>query len=192
MSTSDEESSADDANEPVINSSEEENYDNSEETYNEGDNHTEDDNTEYNDEDDINAFNDNENEEIPVIVGNRPRPPVSESREPTRTTVRRDNKLVDALSTPRMTLYNLRSAWSKWGNIAEDMEIRDTDLSFYTEVWEQLENKSHQKAIESILELKGIKYISTPRPGERRGGGTALACSKQGGCDFCGNTSRKK
>ena len=30
-----------------------------------------------------------------------------------------------------------------------------------------------------MFELKGIKYISTPRPGARRGGGTALACSQK-------------
>ena len=30
-----------------------------------------------------------------------------------------------------------------------------------------------------MSELSGIKYISTPRPGARRGGGTALACNQQ-------------
>ena len=68
-----------------------------------------------------------------------------------------------------MTLYNVRSAWAKWSNIAEDMDVRETDLSFYTEIWEQSENKNHQKAIESMFELKGIKYIST-RPGQEQGG----------------------
>jgi hypothetical protein len=30
-----------------------------------------------------------------------------------------------------------------------------------------------------MLELQGIKYVSTPRPGVRRGGGTALACNEE-------------
>ena len=57
--------------------------------------------------------------------------------------------------------------------------MRSTDLSFLTEVWQRTENKRHQNAIEELLELKGIKYVSTPRPGARRGGGTALACSEE-------------
>ena len=55
--------------------------------------------------------------------------------------------------------------------------MRSTDLCFLTEVWQKSENKKHQECIESMFELKGIKYVSTPRPGARRGGGTALACS---------------
>ena len=169
MSTSDEESNPDVISEPLNNSSEEEDSDNEGKT----DCETEGEATERSiededDEEERNSEPDNGNEIIQVIVGNRPLPPAPETREPTRITVKRDNKLVNALSTPRMTLYNVRSAWSKWGNIADDMEQRETDLSFYTEVWEQSENKIHQKVIESMFELKGIKYISTPRPGAKR------------------------
>ena len=57
--------------------------------------------------------------------------------------------------------------------------MRSTDLCFLTEVWQLAENKKHQAAIEELLELQGIKYVSTPRPGARRGGGTALACSEK-------------
>ena len=96
-----------------------------------------------------------------------------------RTTIKRSNKLVQALSVPRMTLYNVRSAWAKWDNIAEDMHMRETDIMFLTEVWEKLESKKHRKAIETMLELKGLKYISTPRPGARRGGGTALLSAEK-------------
>ena len=54
------------------------------------------------------------------------------------------------------------------------MEERESDLSFITEVWEVLENKKHQFKLEELFEIRGIKYISTPRPG-RRGGGAAIA-----------------
>ena len=116
---------------------------------------------------------------IPVLVGNRPSPRAPGPRNSVRKTVRRNNNLVEALAAPRTTLYNVRSAWSKWGNISEDIEMRETDLCFLIEVWEKSENKRHHNLIEEMLELKGIKYISTPRPGARRGGGTALACSQQ-------------
>ena len=87
--------------------------------------------------------------------------------------------MIDALSAPRITLYNVRSAWAKWNSIAEDMDMRDSDISFLTEVWQKSESKKHQQAIEFMLEMTGIKYVSTPRPGVRRGGGTALACSQR-------------
>ena len=49
------------------------------------------------------------------------------------------------------------------------------DISFLSEIWEKKENLKHQASIEELLELKGIQYISTPRPGLKRGGGTAIA-----------------
>ena len=107
---------------------------------------------------------------IPVQLGHRPAPLPCKQRTPVRRTVQRSNKLVDALSAPRISLYNVRSAWSKWDSIAEDIHMRATDISILTEVWQKTENKRHQKLIESMLEMKGIKYVSTPRPGAKRGG----------------------
>ena len=120
-----------------------------------------------------NSDSDNEPEpanNIPIVIGFRPPPIIQDTRAPVRTTIQRNNKLVDALSAPKLSLINVRSAWSKWNSIADSIETRSTNLCFLTEVWERLENKKHKDAIESIFELKGIKYISTPRPGVRRGG----------------------
>ena len=169
--SSDNESEADSEVDLVNSSSEEEHSNANSET-------EQDTESDYEMDEEDDGHNTDDEEVIPVMVGNRPVPYAPEYREPIRTTIKRNNKLVDALSVPKMTLYNVRSAWSKWSNIAEDIDIRETDLSFYTEIWQKSENKKHQKAIESIFELKGIKYISTPRPGARRGGGTALACSQ--------------
>ena len=116
---------------------------------------------------------------IPVQSGHRPAPSPQLPRPPVRRTIRRSNKLVQALSVPRMSLYNVRSAWAKWDNISEDLTMRETDVMFLTEIWEKSENIKHQKAIESMFELKGLKYISTPRPGARRGGGTALISAER-------------
>ena len=74
----------------------------------------------------------------------------------------------------------MRSLWSKANSLGEDIIERESDISFLSEVWEKKENKFHQSCIEELLELKGIDYISTPRPGVRRGGGTAIAaCPKK-------------
>ena len=89
--------------------------------------------------------------------------------------IRRDEGLVVALSLPTITQYNMRSLWAKAGNLADDINFRQSDICFLTEVWQSAENKKHKYKIEEMLEMKGINYISTPRPGIRRGGGVAIA-----------------
>jgi hypothetical protein len=112
---------------------------------------------------------------IPTQVGHRPVKVIYERPQHCRKTIRWDNKNVQALTLPNMTNYNMRALFSKIGNFARDMEERESDLSFLTEVWEKSENKKHQFKLEELLEMKGIRYISTPRPGARRGGGAAIA-----------------
>ena len=94
---------------------------------------------------------------------------------PSRKTLRRDKKTIQALTLPTISNYNMRSLFGKILNFSEDMNERLTDISFLTEIWEKKENKKHQFRLEELLELGGIKYISTPRPGTQRGGGAAIA-----------------
>ena len=117
-----------------------------------------------------------ESSSIPVIVSNRESPTILPRRPPcSNKRVRRDNKLLEALNLPVFTVYNMRSVWSKLNNLAEDIIERSADISFLSEVWEKKENLKHQSSIEEMLEMKGIAYISTPRPGLKRGGGSAIA-----------------
>ena len=117
---------------------------------------------------------------IPVIVSLRPSL-IADGRRPCfNKTLIRDNKLIDALNLPIFTVYNMRSIWLKINNLAKDIIERSVDISFLSEVWEKKENMKHQSKIEELLELKGISYISTPRPGLKRGGGSAIAaCPKK-------------
>ena len=64
-------------------------------------------------------------------------------------------------------------------NFGIDMQDRNCSISFLTEVWEKAENKKHQLKLEELFELKGMKYISTPRPGVRRGGGAAIVVNTE-------------
>ena len=115
---------------------------------------------------------------IPVIIGFRPSfPHASEMRLPVRKTIRRDNKVLQAESLPRISSYNVRSLMPKLNSFVDDMLDRNCQLSFLTEIWTKSENKSHQFKIEELYEMKGLKYISTPRPGARRGGGAAIVAN---------------
>ena len=106
---------------------------------------------------------------IPVHTGYRPnhgnifRPP------PVRKTIRRDNKVLQAVTLARISSYNMRSLMPKLNSLSIDMLDRNTDISFLTEILQKAENKRHQFKIEELFEMKGLKYISTPRPGNRRG-----------------------
>ena len=117
---------------------------------------------------------------IPVHIGFRPSSfPVSERLLPVRKTIRRDNKVVQALSLPRISSYNMRSLMPKLNCFVEDMLDRNCQLSFLTEIWTKSENKRHQFKIEELYEMKGLKYISTPRPGAILGGGAAIVVNTE-------------
>jgi hypothetical protein len=118
---------------------------------------------------------DNLVQNIPVHIGHRPVKQQSNTRLPhVRKTIRRDNKVLQAASMPKMSCYNMRSLIPKIENFGQDMEDRDCSISLLTEVWEKAENKKHQYKIEELFEMRGLKYISTPRPGAKRGGGAAI------------------
>ena len=91
--------------------------------------------------------------------------------------VRSQDKITTALQLPKVAAYNLRSLFPKAGNLSTDILERSIDVSFCSEIWEQVDNKVHQFEIEKLLELKGLKYLSTPRKPNSKGvsyGGAAL------------------
>ena len=93
-----------------------------------------------------------------------------------RKTVRRDNRLVGCESLPIMSVSNLRSFWPKLNNFKNDMEMRDISLAMLSEVWEKQNCKKQQHELEKMLNMDGLKYISTPRT-TKRGGGAAIVVS---------------
>ena len=113
---------------------------------------------------------------IPVQIGFRPTKysVIKKKNLKNNITIRRDDKYIRALSLPSFSVYNMRSVWSKFSSLAEDMEERATDFSILSEVWEKKENLGHKKIVEEMFELKDIQYFSTARPGSKRGGGAAI------------------
>ena len=69
----------------------------------------------------------------------------------------------------------MRSFFPKYSNFARDMIERESDISFLTEGWQKQESKKHKLKLEELLEMSGIKYISTPRPGAQMDVGAAIA-----------------
>ena len=105
---------------------------------------------------------------IPVLTGFRPGHCSTARLPPVRKTIRRDNKVLQVLTLPKVSNSNISSLFPKIENFGTDMIDRNCDLSFLTEVWQKSENKKHQYKIEELFELQGLKYVRTPRPGARR------------------------
>ena len=114
-------------------------------------------------------------ENISVIIGHRPRRETADRLSAVRKVIRRENKCVQALSLPIVLSYNMRSVWGKIRSLATDVKERSGEVIFLCEVWEKSENRKHKQKIEEMLEMENIEYISTPRPGAKRGGGAAIA-----------------
>ena len=94
-------------------------------------------------------------------------PPVSDKQD----------KITAARCLPKVATYNLRSLLPKIVSLSTDILERKIDCSFLSEIWEQVDNINHQFEIEKLLELNGLKYISTSRKPSRNGvsyGGAAI------------------
>ena len=101
----------------------------------------------------------------------RPTKVIFERPPTTRNIIQRNNnKRSQAPSLPKIINYNMRSFFPKYLNFSQDVIEKESDLIFLTEVWQRKENPKHHVEIERMLEMRGIKYISTPRPGTKRGG----------------------
>ena len=93
---------------------------------------------------------------------------------PARRTVRRNSKLEQSLSLPIITVSNMRSLLPKINNFKTDVLERTVGLALLSEVWEVKGKKKHISEVSKMLELEGLKYISTPRASYKRGGGCAI------------------
>ena len=86
-------------------------------------------------------------------------------------------KIITAMSLPKVATYNLRSMIPKIKSLKTDILEREIDCAFLTEIWQQMANKEHQYEIEKMLEMSGLAYISCPRPPNAKGvsyGGAAI------------------
>ena len=107
----------------------------------------------------------------------------SHPAEDRQHTVRSEpDKITAALSLPTVATYNLRSLFPKIGNLTTDMLERSVDVGFLSEIWENSNKAEHSYEIEKLLELNGLKYISTTRSPNAKGvcyGGSAIVVNQE-------------
>ena len=134
------------------------------------------------------AEDEDEHFEIPVVVNifrdyshNFPAPVWYEQvqkkkqfRIPVRKTIRRDSRLEKSCKLPVISVSNLRSLMPKVNSFIEDMHLRNIGVALLSEVWTKAQKKKDIFEIDRMLNMEGLKYISTPRPSAKRGGGAAI------------------
>ena len=122
---------------------------------------------------------------IPVVVNcsfqNRNNPPPwfeehcqRKSIRPVRKVIFRNNKMSEGQALPKISVSNMRSLFPKLNGYKNDIIQREISLSLLSEVWEKKGKRKHKLEIENMLQMEGLKYISTPRPSSKRGGGCAI------------------
>ena len=89
-------------------------------------------------------------------------------------TIWRTKPINQAKSLPKITLYNMRSIWSKLKNKANDMKERSASISIINELWMKEEDKEQEDALKEIHEMDNVKAIVNPRKRKKRGGGVGF------------------
>ena len=87
--------------------------------------------------------------------------------------MKRSNKQLGGISLPTVSVSNLRSLGPKLNSFKNDLIQREIAVALCSEVWEKTNSKKYQFQIEKMLQIEGLKYISTPRT-TKRGGGAAI------------------
>ena len=82
-------------------------------------------------------------ESISVQIGFRPRKLAQCRQASALKIIKRDNRIVQAHSLPTILNFNMRSFFPKHVNFCDDIEERQGDVAFLTEIWEK---KGKQKA----------------------------------------------
>ena len=100
--------------------------------------------------------------------------PVVHNRKRQLKTLKRDNKFEKTSELPVISVPNMRSIFPKINNFIDDMKMRNISVAMCSETWHREDKKKHKNDIERLLHMEGLKFLSTPRPPGKRGGGCAI------------------
>ena len=100
--------------------------------------------------------------------------PIQHSRQRNVKTIRRDNKFEKVGSLPVISIPNTRSLFPKIRNFVEDLRMRSITLAICSETWHREDKKKHRNEVDRLLLSEGLKFLSAPRPGGKRGGGCGI------------------
>ena len=121
--------------------------------------------------------------QIPVIthVTRAPRP--ARDAPTTLTRITRNERINVSETLPTVATANVRSLQPKLNSVIEKVENENISICFLVEIWEKVGKKNNhfEAKITEMMEMKGLKYISTgARPSGVRGGGAAILVNMKG------------
>ena len=119
-----------------------------------------------------NYAKDERNQPIPVIINKRKtmyKKPSKSHRKPNVKTIKRSNKLMQALNLPTVMNVNPRSVYNKAKEFHKFVEEEDIDCVFMSESWERPD-----QPLTEIINLPNHTVISNPHQRKGVGGRPAL------------------
>ena len=84
------------------------------------------------------------------------------------------DKLIRSRGLPSVSVSNVRSLKPRINSYVKDLLESEISVGLISELWEKEDDRQFQDSIERIFEMKGMKYISTPRSSLQRGGGAGI------------------
>ena len=100
--------------------------------------------------------------------------PMNHSKKRNVKTVKRDNKYEKCDKLPVISVSNMRSLFPKLRSFVIDIRMRDIGAALCSETWHREDKKKHRTETERLLYMEGLKFLSTPRPSGKRGGGCGI------------------
>ena len=89
------------------------------------------------------------------------------------TTIRRNNKHLEATNLPSIMSLNPRSLYNKQSSFKTLIEQTDTDVCFVSETWERSHSKSG-KLLSEVLDIDGYQWVNNIVQRNARGGKPAI------------------
>ena len=115
-----------------------------------------------------------DNSPITVRISDRneSQPGIKTRRNRELITIKRNNKLVDAVNLPVIVMLNPRSLYNKQSEFRTLIEQSETDVCFISETWDRSHNNG--ALISDLLEIEGFKWVQNVVQRKRKGGKPAL------------------
>ena len=99
---------------------------------------------------------------------------VNVRKRPNNIGIKRNNKVLQSRGIPSISVSNVRSLKPRINSYMNDLSESGISVGLISELWEKEGDSEFELSLERVFEMKGLKYISTPRRNLKRGGGAGI------------------
>ena len=122
-----------------------------------------------------------ENTHIPVIITQQRLPKQNYQLGPNKknlTTIKRNNKMLEAANLPTIVTLNPRSLYNKQSNFCTMIEQTEADVCFVSETWDR-SHSENAKLLADVLEIEGYRWVKNVVERKTKGGKPAMLINEK-------------